>query len=96
MVEFWLRHRKNPDIVDRGSPSERAVIRSSEWTLLEELVARLRLDEQHLTSPDFKNETEDQLRANVPAPEVVLSLRNIARANGSCQWPLSNSALHRA
>ena len=90
MVEFWFRHRKHPDIVERGSPKERAVVSVQEWTLLEELVAALKLNAQNLTSPEFQENTEEQLVSNVSEPAIE-KLRAIAREESTRKWPPSNS-----
>lgn len=78
MIAFWLRHRKYPDILDRGSPSERSVLTGEEWTLLEDLVASLKLSAQNLVSQEFQERTERQLAMNVARPAIE-KLRTIAR-----------------
>jgi hypothetical protein len=84
MVAFWLRHRKYPDILDRGSPTERSVLTGEEWTLLEELVASLKLNAQNLTSEEFQERTEQQLASNVARPAIE-KLRAIAREDSAAR-----------
>ena len=77
-AEFWFRHRSYPDIVDRGSPAERAVMTSEEWIEIEELVARLQLAARKLTSQEFNESTEAELRARTDSERVAHFLRWVA------------------
>jgi hypothetical protein len=78
MLTFWKRHRKHPDILDRGSAEERAVLTVEQWTLLEELAAGLRLAEQGVTSAEFQCRIEDQLQLEV-SPAASELLRQVSR-----------------
>jgi hypothetical protein len=78
MIEFWFRNRNHPDLLDRGSPAEQSVLTGEEWTLLEELVASLKLDTLNLTSEGFQQSIEEQLASNV-AESAIERLRAIAR-----------------
>ena len=77
-VELWLRHRAYPDIVDRGSPAERTVMTSDDWAEIEELVARLKLAARTLTSPEFDEATESELRARTEDERVAVLLKWVA------------------
>ena len=81
-IEFWLRYREYPDILERGNEAERAVLSSQEWTWLEETVARLRLAKSGQLGSRLNEATERELLATVE-PDAVATLRSVAESKRS-------------
>ena len=86
-VEFWVRHRKYPDIADRRPLEQRAGLTSEEWIFLDELVARISLDKRNLTSAAFREATEQQLASSVLDPAAAELLRGVAHEDATTRAP---------
>jgi hypothetical protein len=81
-IEFWLRHRDWPDILDRGSAKERATLSHQEWTWLEETVAKLRLARSGLLATALTQATERELLACVEAGAIA-TLQSVVESKPS-------------
>lgn len=75
-VDVWWKHRSTPDIADRLQ-EDRDGIAYEDWSLIEELVARLENEMHGLASEVFIARTEELLRVSAEA-SVIPRLKTIA------------------